>query len=1608
MDNIERAPPSLENIPVPGDLPHDSLVSYNPHKSRFTPRGGTGDGPETGIAEHLETEAIPAQSPVPQWPDDDSAETHSPPPDLPVAPEVAEQPGAPPKSARRHRLVRLIGRGGCGEVWEAVQIELDRPVAVKTLRGDRMAECSSPEERAILVRNFREEALVSARLDHPNIVPVYDYGTGQGASPELSMKLVRGRQWDRLLKEERPQLSFDDFLARHLPVLSDVANAVAFAHSRGIVHRDIKPSQVMVGDFGEVLLMDWGLAMVLSDDGGAAAAVDDEQPSWFSLPTRANASSPAGTPAYMAPEQTRGQATGVGVWTDVYLLGGSLYYVLTGVAPHESAQSHQAFMRAAVGDVEDPRTLFPRAGIPDDLAELALASLAADPAARLASAEEFVRRLDDWVSGASRRRESQQITRRLAGEAAAMRGTYSAHEAFLNEAHRAAGLWPANPETPPLRREALAAYAELALGKGDLLLALTQAEQLDDALAQGDLYRRIEAAKQQRLRTRRALRYSVAAVAMLLATVLVGGGLSLRRINRERNEAVTQKNIATGALSAAETARVEAERQRAKAGDEQLYAQIRYATSLVDAGRHELARDVLWSIPEEARDWEWAYLLDRSHQTLAEFPFPVTEVSAGGSYFYSDLGDGTVRVRDTMAGALVADLDCDTTSVMILAAPEDTHIDIVAGTRLLRFAPPEWKRQIVAELPAPPMHSRRTYGDGNIAMLYPDGSAAVHEATTGKLRFATPPVPLEPLAIDGDDHSDRLLVAYKTFFRIHRLSDGSEETSISAWTNAVYSAGLSNEGHSIAIQSGDATQLYDLDRNAHFQTYLLGTRMHTHPRANTLIIGPMLASAHNAEWRGLLPVGRAEATRAKYVHPAFACYWGGANGEAGVIAADLRQVAELRGFPGQVANMWATITDIPERVDRVFSTTTDGSTQVWPGTPLKSIADLPGQWSSFREDGRFAVSIGTFDARITDIESGSAFRRVGRLFSLYRGIHIAEERDRILTFGYARAFGDCFGWEVRTHKTGEHLRWVKVGEKPSTLPYLWNTSPDDGRAVLFWEAGGPGLILDTEDGALAGTIPPTAAPATAMHFTKAHTAIVGHNDGVLVETELADGRERRRLDTGAPVWALRLHSAERRLYVSGGDRRVRAYSWGAEAPVLLRELPAGDQPAVLLDLSEDGSRLLALTDANEVVVWSTADGAELLRFRIDSAVHRIQLNQEGTRIFGLGDGTLGVWDMQGREVARVKDAIDVSLKSRRLILRTSVARMSRDVVIELPPHRAEDFPGDAGMPLQDRFELWRREQHRNWWRRKAVEAAPSSIPAVRASLRGTVAQNGRQLIGDLDSMVLDLVGRVRHENPALGELFQKMGALYTAEPDHDWHHFANGYWDNIPDSEFDPEPTHSLLRAAAPYTELRAMKQAETFSRQPFEHAPWARGSYATQLEVLGHPELARALLRRSSALMSTQGYYENRPSQLRRLRMGAADIPKPPEKIKVRPGTGFDYVRNGSLGDYLDLAPEGRSPEAHEAARNAIFEQMQKDILDWVDEVAPMPDFTAAKAAAKAKFPPPPPGDLPLTEFMGDVLDRLERGQLGGMTRDEAIEEASRRFDESVAKAEAERAVQE
>ena len=159
---------------------------------------------------------------------------------------------------------------------------------------------------------FLSEAVVTGDLDHPNIVPIYDLGTNESNALFYSMKRVQGTPWSKAIGEKSQ--------AENLDILLKVADAVAFAHSNGVVHRDLKPDNVMLGDYGEVLVMDWGLALATSSFRHAEFVTGHE--------------SMGGTPAYMAPEMVTGPFELIGPPADIYLLGALLYEVATGRVPH--------------------------------------------------------------------------------------------------------------------------------------------------------------------------------------------------------------------------------------------------------------------------------------------------------------------------------------------------------------------------------------------------------------------------------------------------------------------------------------------------------------------------------------------------------------------------------------------------------------------------------------------------------------------------------------------------------------------------------------------------------------------------------------------------------------------------------------------------------------------------------------------------------------------------------------------------------------------------------------------------------------------------------------------------------------------------------------------------------------------------------------------------------------------------------------------------------------------------------------------------------------------------------------------------------------------------
>jgi serine/threonine-protein kinase len=322
--------------------------------------------------------------------------------------------------AGRYQLHGEIARGGMGVVLKGRDVDLGRDVAIKVLLERHL---DSPE----MVRRFVEEAQIGGQLQHPHILPVYELGRLPDARLYIAMKLIRGRTLAELL-EGRAAPAEDR--ARHLATFEQVCQAVAYAHACGVVHRDLKPSNVMVGSFGEVQVMDWGLAKVL-DRGGIA----DEERSLRgqvdgdpvrtqrtgSTADESRAGSVLGTPAYMAPEQARGQLDTLDERADVFGLGAILCEILTGLPPYTASNGNEVNRKAARADLGDALARLDACGAEAELVALAKSCLAAVPRDRPRNAGVVVAALSAHLVGVQERLKVAELARvraesRAAGE----------------------------------------------------------------------------------------------------------------------------------------------------------------------------------------------------------------------------------------------------------------------------------------------------------------------------------------------------------------------------------------------------------------------------------------------------------------------------------------------------------------------------------------------------------------------------------------------------------------------------------------------------------------------------------------------------------------------------------------------------------------------------------------------------------------------------------------------------------------------------------------------------------------------------------------------------------------------------------------------------------------------------------------------------------------------------------------------------------------------------------------------------------------------------------------------------------------------------------------
>jgi WD40 repeat protein/serine/threonine protein kinase len=309
--------------------------------------------------------------------------------------------GTPTSAGQRFTLLRPHAQGGLGEVFVALDEELHREVALKQIQ-ERHAD--QPESRARFVR----EAEITGGLEHPGVVPIYGLGQYADGRPFYAMRFIRGQslkeasdhfhQWraggvsppmdpgERSLELRK---LLDCFLA--------VCNAVAYAHSRGVLHRDLKPANVMLGPYGETLVVDWGLARLIDRPEGACDAGEPTlhvASAGDSDPTQMGRA--LGTPAYMSPEQAAGRLDQLGPASDVYSLGATLYYLLTGQAPFRESDPGLLLHQVQQGEFPPPRQV--KQGVPPALEAICLKAMALRPDGRYPSALALADDMERWLA----------------------------------------------------------------------------------------------------------------------------------------------------------------------------------------------------------------------------------------------------------------------------------------------------------------------------------------------------------------------------------------------------------------------------------------------------------------------------------------------------------------------------------------------------------------------------------------------------------------------------------------------------------------------------------------------------------------------------------------------------------------------------------------------------------------------------------------------------------------------------------------------------------------------------------------------------------------------------------------------------------------------------------------------------------------------------------------------------------------------------------------------------------------------------------------------------------------------------------------------------------
>jgi WD40 repeat protein/serine/threonine protein kinase len=1141
-------------------------------------------------------------------------------------------PPTTPAEVPDYELLDIIGEGGMGVVYAAHQSSIARTVAVKMLKP-------SAKTRADQRDKFISEAVVTGELDHPNIVPIYDLGSNDEGALFYSMKRVRGTPWDKVLHQKQ--------LDENLSILLRVADAVAFAHAGGVIHRDLKPENVMLGDYGEVLVMDWGLARIT--------------PEFAHVDTVFQPDSLGGTPAYMSPEMARGPVESINKTSDIYLLGAILYEIIGGQPPHSGRDVMQCLMAASQNRIDPVR-------YEGELKEIALKAMATRQEDRYQSVKEFQEAIRVYQSHS----ESLVLTAHANQNLQKARASedYQLYARALYGCQEALALWEENHRARTLLADTQQDYAQCALDNGDLDLA---ASLLDTSNAEHqELLTRIEAARAERNARQRRLRYAKIAVAALIAGIITTSTVATFVVRHQRNKAIAAELQARAAEQAEAVARRQAEQDRdaarrakeeeeiarkdaelAKENEsvartaaedakireeyEAYIAEIGLAAAKINDNAYDFARQLLEQSKPELRNWEWGRLMHLAGLGTAAYdagaPVQAVAYSPDGLSFASGDMAGKVTVRNAQTGEIrfqvphgqyVLSIAYSADGGRIASGSSDNTIQIVSATngQVLRTLPGHTDGVLSVRF-SPDSEQLLSGSYDNTARLWDIASGQVLQEFKGHTwwvwaaEFSPDATRIVTASQDGKaivwqkrgagsgEQGAGSTTQETASNRISLTPRYVQLTEFTGHDGAVYSARFSPNGKLIATGGYDGFVMVwnpDEVRPIDIERRLAGE---PDPKANYVRLAGHEKPVRSVDFspNGKLALSGGEDNTIRV--------WDAASGESRKI---------LRGHGSAVRSCVFSFDG-----QRVLSGGEDQSLRVWDLEGYQEARVLHAKVftghvdavlsARFSRDGRQIVTASRDrTASLWDAETGQPLRRFeeGHEFLVSAVAFFPEPTADAESTGTRAGAGNTLPRRRLATGAGDNSVRIWDATAGTELTTLTPTGRIGSLAVSpdgKWLAtGSPGTdvkLWNAETGGLVATLGGHDAEVSGLAFSPAGDRLASGDDRGRVRIWFDQGRQRglqqwifeRELDGhNGSITALRFTPDGSRLVVASGDRTCG--QWDLATGQELRELVLKHPEWVSsLDISADGLRALTTCDDGQARLWRLADAALLASVR---------------------------------------------------------------------------------------------------------------------------------------------------------------------------------------------------------------------------------------------------------------------------------------------------------------------------------------------------------------------------------------------------------------------------